>query len=126
MTMGSKKSFVKGLAAGAVLGAVASLMMSMKDSGKEQEELSNAANDVKDRVMKHAKKLGSITRSGYARIVDTTVGEYRGAKALSEDELKELKRELLQSWGDVRTIVTSAMKDLKKKKPVAKKAGKGR
>lgn len=118
--MATKKGFVKGLAAGAVLGAMASLMMSMKGTAKKREELSNAAHDVKDRVMRHAKKLGKITKSSYDTIVDTTVAEYRGAKALSEEELDELRDELMQSWDDVKTIVASAMRA----KTAAKKAAK--
>jgi hypothetical protein len=72
--MGSAKSFIKGLAAGAVFAA-------------------------------HAKQLGKLSRSAYDKIVDTTVAEYRGVKALSESELTELKDELKMHWTDVQKIL---------------------
>lgn len=105
--MGAKKSFVKGLAAGAVLGAVASLMMSMKEPDKKKRELQKAAHDVKDKVMAHAKKLGKLTKGSYDKIVDTTIAEYRGMRALTDDELAELRTELKSSWGDVQRILKS-------------------
>lgn len=103
--MGSKKSFVKGLAAGAVLAAAAQLYMEMKDSksskSKDLKKLKKAAEDISVRVAKRAKKMGKLTKSAYGKIVDTTVAEYRGMKMLSEDELKELKSELKEGWEDM-------------------------
>jgi len=101
------KRLVKGLAAGAVLAAVASLAMSMKEekNRKTVKEMSKAAHKMKDRVLAHAKKLGKLTKSAYAKIVDTTVAEYRGVKSLSESDLAELKEELMVSWSDVQKIL---------------------
>ena len=62
--MGAKKGFVKGLAAGAILGAVASLAMSMKETDKKKRALQDAAHDVKDRVIKHSTRLGKLTKGG--------------------------------------------------------------
>lgn len=108
--MGTKKSFVKGLAAGAVLGAVAALLTSMTDKDKKAHELQDAAMRIRDKAAAHAKKLGKLTKAAYGKIVDTTMAEVRGVKALSEDELKELKAELKASWEDV-----SGMMKAKKK-----------
>lgn len=116
-----KKGFVKGLAAGAVLGAVASLAMSMKAPDEKKRELQKAAHDVKDRVMAHAKKLGKLSKSSYDKIVDTTMAEYRGMKALTEDELMELRAELKGSWSDVQNIVATKPATPAKKRPAAKK-----
>ena len=107
MRMGTKKSFVKGLAAGAVLGAVAALMSTMKEKDKKTQELHRTAMRIKDKVAAHAKKLGKLSKAAYGKIVETTVAEYRGVKALTEDELKELKNELNASWKDVEALVKS-------------------
>jgi hypothetical protein len=103
--MGTKKSFVKGLAAGAVLGAVAALISTMKEKDAKAEELRRTGERIRDKVAAHAKKLGKLSKSAYGKIVDTTVAEYRGVKALSEQELKELKDELKASWGDVQKML---------------------
>lgn len=104
--MGTAKSFVKGLAAGAVLAAVGALVMSMKDGGdKKTKEMKKTAKDIMDRTVTHAKKLGKLTKSSFDKVVDTTVAEYRGVKALTEDELDELKKELKSHWKDVQKIM---------------------
>jgi len=111
------KRIVKGLAAGAVLAAVASLVVSMKDekNKKAAKELAGVAHGIKERVVRHAKKLGKLSKTAYNTIVDTTVAEYRDVKALSETDLTDLKKELKDSWGDVHQIL-----DARKCKPVKK------
>ncbi len=108
--MGTKKSFIKGLAAGAVLAAAAQLYMEMKDSKstttKDLKKLKKAAEEISARVAKRAKRMGKLTKTAYGKIVDTTVAEYRGMKLLSEDELKELKDELKDSWEDMHGLMT--------------------
>lgn len=103
--MGTKKSFVKGLAAGAVLGAVAAIMHTMQDKDKKAQELQKAAMRIKDKVASHAKRLGKLTKAAYGKIVETTVAEYRGVKALSEDELADLRDELKAGWTDVQEML---------------------
>lgn len=108
--MGSKKAFVKGLAAGAVLGAVAAMLSTIKDKDKAAKDIEKAAMRIKDKVAGHAKRLGKLSKSAYEKIVETTVAEYRGMKALSEDELSELKAELKDGWADVKQMVEKRKK----------------
>ena len=110
--MASVKSFVKGLAAGAVLGAVAAIVTSLGNKDEKVIELEKAATKIKDKVAKHARTMGKLSKSSFNEIVDKTVEEYRGLKHLSEKELADLKAELMDSWGDVEGVV-------KGKKPVA-------
>ena len=84
--MGSKKSFVKGLAAGAVLGAVAAMLHSMTDKDKKMHDLEKAAMRIKDKVASHAKKLGKLSKAAYE------------------------KKELKSSWGDVKTMIDKKKK----------------
>lgn len=106
--MGSKKALVKMLAAGAVLGAVAAVVSSMKDRGVKGADLRKAAVKIKDKVAHHAKKVGKLTKAAYGKIVETTIAEYRGVKALSEEELDELRDELKDGWEDVRNMMEGA------------------
>jgi hypothetical protein len=115
--MGRHKGFIKGLAAGAVLGAVASVLMSMEHKDEKKAALVKVANRVKSRVLRHSKNIGKLTKGAYNQIVDTTVAEFRGVKDLSEAELGELRSELRDSWDDVKGMVAS-------KKPTTKKTTK--
>jgi gas vesicle protein len=103
--MASTKSFIKGLAAGAVLGAVAAIVTSLENKDEKIIELQKAASRIKDKVAKHARTMGKLSKSAYHEIVDKTVEEYRGLKHLSDKELNELKAELKDSWSDVEKVV---------------------
>ncbi len=103
--MASAKSFVKGLAAGAVLGAVAAIVSGVHDKDKKMRSLRAMAVRVKNRVAGHAKTVGKLTKGAYHEIVEKAIAECRGAKTLSEAELDELKDELKGSWTDVRKMI---------------------
>ncbi|OGL73941.1 hypothetical protein A3C96_02710 [Candidatus Uhrbacteria bacterium RIFCSPHIGHO2_02_FULL_60_10] len=102
-----KKGFIKGLAVGAVLGAVAAVISKMdsRERDKKAVAVKKTAAHIANRVATHAKTLGRLTKSAYHQIVDATVAEYRGTKALSEDELSSLKKELKEDWGKLEKIL---------------------
>ncbi len=101
-----KKIFVKGLALGAVLAGVAALIHEMKGRDLNTKEVQKAAQRIKTKVAKHAKTLGKLSKGAYGKIVDTTVGEFRGVKALSAAELDDLKDELKAGWEEVQKMMT--------------------
>jgi gas vesicle protein len=107
--MGVKKSLAKGIAAGAVIGAVTMLLRHMKNDGSlDTKKVNKTAKAIRDRVAKHAKTIGGLTKEAYDNIVTTTVAEYRGVKALSEGELGDLKSDLLAGWKDIKALVKDA------------------
>lgn len=95
-----KKGLFTGLAAGAVIGAVTALVMKMNDKERDVKlkAAQKAAKDISTQVAKHGKSLSKLTKAAYHQIVDTTVGEYKGVKALSQSDLAELKKELKADW----------------------------
>jgi gas vesicle protein len=104
--MASAKSLFKGLAAGAVLGAVgAMLVKSNKAADKQAKELYKAGEEIAGRVADKAVKLGTVTKSAYSKVVDSLIAEYKGAKHLTDKELGELKDELKESWEDIQAIL---------------------
>jgi len=103
--MASTKSFIKGLAAGAVLGAVAAVVTKMENKNEKMVEIQKAAGRIKDKVAKHAVEMGGLSKGAYHKIVEATVSEFKNLKHLSDGELNELKAELKESWGDVEKIV---------------------
>jgi gas vesicle protein len=107
---GSAKSFVKGLAAGAVLGAVAALVHNMDNKHEKAEVMQKAAERIKNKVAKRAKEMGKLTKSAYNNIVDATIVEFKELKDVSSEEMDELQGELKASWSEVEGV-------LKKKSP---------
>ena len=104
--MASTKSLFKGLAAGAVLGAVgAMLVKSNKTTDKKAKELYKAGEEIAGRIADKAVKLGAVSKSAYSKVVDALIAEYKGAKHLTDKELAELKDELKDSWEDVQAIL---------------------
>ena len=113
------KKFVKGLAMGAVLAGVAAAMVAMKDekNKKLMKEVMDAAHVIKDKVAAHGKKVGKLSKSAYHRIVDATIGEYRGLKQLSESELTEMRDEMRAGWDDLRKVMKACPPPPDKKAP---------
>lgn len=101
----AKHPFIKGLAAGAVLGAIAAMFMHTDDKKKSTRELQRMAMEIRDRVIDHAKHVGEVTKDAYEHIVDTSMAEYRGAKLLSAQELDELRDELMVNWKKMKKIL---------------------
>lgn len=99
------KGFIKGLAAGAVLGAVAAIVGTMKDKNQKAAELQKAAKQISAKIARHAKKLGSLTKSAYDNIVESTVEEYKGLKTLSKSEVADLTKELKSGWKEVQKMI---------------------
>ena len=103
---------------GAVLAGVATLAIKMRDekNQKKAKDMAKHAQMVTTKVVKHAQKLGKLTKTAYNQIVDTTIGEYKEMHGLTTSELKELKTELKDSWTDVQSIMTEC-KPAKKSSP---------
>lgn len=111
----SKAKFVKGLAAGAVLGAVAALIIKMENKSEKLADLQKSALKIKDKVAKHALAMGKLSKAAYHEIVDKTVEEYRGLKSLSDKELVELRADLKGSWTEVESLMKNKPKAPSKK-----------
>lgn len=109
--MGKKISFVKGLAAGAVIASAAALIMDLRDGkGQKGKQLQKAVTDIGKKVAHHALRVGKLSKSAYGKIVDTTVAEYRGAKALSAEDVREMKAELKEGWAMLKHIASKKKK----------------
>lgn len=87
----------KGIALATLVTAAVALAHALKKN-KKAKLLKAAAQDAKETVMAHAKKLGGVSKKAYDRIVDTVVAEYGQMRTLSKQELGELTGELKAGW----------------------------
>lgn len=93
----SKHVMLKGVALATLVTAAVSLVHLLKKN-KKSRMLKKAAEDAKASVIAHAKRLGTVSKKSYAKIVDTVLAEYRNMKALSKDEIADLSYELKEGW----------------------------
>jgi hypothetical protein len=109
--MGKKISFVKGLAAGAVLAAAASLIMDMRDGkGQKAKQVQKTVMDIGKKVARHAMHIGKLSKEAHLKIIDTVIAEHRGARALSKDDVREIKAELKEGWAMLKHIASKKKK----------------
>jgi hypothetical protein len=100
----SKKGLIKLLAAGALVGAAVHMINKIEDKDKKRAALTRAAKRVGQRASDHAKKMGSLTKIHFNKIIDNAVKEFKDAKNLSGDELEGLKTELKSGWNEIKDI----------------------
>ncbi len=110
------KGFIKLLAAGALVGAAAHMINKCENKDKKKAALTKAANKVGQLAKKHAKDVGKMTKSNFNKIIDSVVAEFKDTKDVSKGELNELKKELKNSWDEVKDVMMDQKPAKKKKK----------
>lgn len=95
--MGVKKALEKGVAIATLIGAAVALAHALKKN-KKAKLLKTAAEDAKEHVLAHAKKLGGVSKAAYGKIVDAVLSEYAHMKAFSKKEAADLAVELKENW----------------------------
>ncbi len=92
--------FIKGLLFGTLVGAMATAYLSNKQKIKSSD-LVRIGTNLRNKIMKKAAKLSSITKKSYEEVVEKVVDEYQDWKHLSAEEIADLKTTLKSGWKDV-------------------------
>ncbi len=115
-------SFIKGLAVGAIAGAVAGILFAPKSGKETRKDIQNLAENIKDKavdvysearekVEKKAKSLKALGKKvdekKYASLVNEIVDEYKSKDILSSDSAKKLGTQLKKDWTTVKKAITS-------------------
>ncbi len=115
-------SFIKGLAIGAIAGAVAGVLFAPKAGAETRKDIQELAENVRDKAVdtysearkkvekkvKSMKALGEkIDEKKYSAIVNEIVDEYKSKDILSSDSAKKLGSQLKKDWTTVKKAVTS-------------------
>ncbi len=95
-----KKVLGKGVAIATLIGAAVALAHAVKKN-KKAKMLKTAAEDAKEHVFAHAKKLGGVSKASYGKIVDSVLEEYANMKTFSKKEVAEMTHELKDGWQEV-------------------------
>jgi hypothetical protein len=93
----AKRTLLKGVSLLTLLAGAVALAHALKKN-KKAKMLKAAADDAKEHVIAHAKKLKNFSKASYAKVVDGVLAEYGNMKTLSKKELDELSGELKAGW----------------------------
>lgn len=125
-----------GLTTAAVAAAGAYFLYGSKDAPENRKKMKSGILKAKAEVLEVLENAKEITEDEYHDLVDTVVKSYSTVKSLSQKDLKDFKKEMIENWGDlvesgaakVMTIEQIAQKVAKRdgvapaKKVAAKKA----
>jgi gas vesicle protein len=115
-------SFFKGLATGAIVGAVAGILLAPKSGEETREDIKKIAENIKEKAtdvyseargkvekkVKSLKALGEkIDEKKYSSLVSEIVDEYKSKDVLSSDAAKKLGTQLKKDWTTVKKAVAA-------------------
>lgn len=119
------------IAAGAAAAAAGYYFYASKNAKQNRKVAAKWAGNLKQDVLKQAKKLQDIDKRQVADIIDTAASAYTSVKNIDRKDLEKAAKELKANWqelvgelqGGKKTAVRSVKKAVKKaKKTVSKKS----
>lgn len=102
------------LAATAAAGAAGYYFYASKDAAKHRRIAAKWANDLKNDVVKQAKKVKTINKNTVAKIVDEAAAAYQGVRNLDRGALKRAVAELKNNWDRIEKEIKGAKTPTKK------------
>lgn len=111
-----------GVAAAAAAAAGAYWLYGAKDAAKHRKQARSWMLKARAEVLEAVEKLQDIDKSTYMSIVDGVMQRYAGVAGISAAEMKQVAKDLRDSWMHMQKATTSGTKAAKKGKKVAKKA----
>ena len=112
-----------GLAAAAAAASAAGFyFFGSKDAEKNRKKVSKWAGDMKNDVVKNAKKLKKLDEKAYKAIVDESMKAYTSVKSIDKADLAAAAAELKKNWAHVKSeIVRVEKKGVKTSSAAVKK-----
>ncbi len=105
--MPDKKDVALGIAAGAVLGALAGILFAPKSGKQTRADIAKFADEMKQRVAKRVHEVGKLSREQYNTIVDTVVEEGGATWKIAKEDLIQLRNDLKDRYEAVKTRLAS-------------------
>ena len=96
------KTFIEGVAVGAVAGAIAALLLAPKSGKETREDIVAHLEDIKDTLVQRLQDAGEFTQAKYDEVVQAVVAEYETAKKITADEAKEIQAKLRAGYESIK------------------------
>jgi gas vesicle protein len=109
-----KKTFIEGVAVGAVAGAIAGLLLTPKSGQETRDEIKADLVEIRGKIVARLEALEEFTQGKYEEITKAVIAEYLAAKQITADEANELEARLRGGYEAVRQTVhehTAASED---------------
>ncbi|MDB5237908.1 MAG: hypothetical protein JWM46_178 [Candidatus Kaiserbacteria bacterium] len=118
------------LAAGAAMAAAGYYFYASKDAKQNRKIAAKWAGNLKNDVVKQAKKVQNIDKAQLAKIIDQAAAAYETVRSVDKMDLQKAAKELKMNWqelaaeltGGMKKAGTSAKKTVSNAKKSAKKA----
>ena len=118
------KNFIKGALIGTILAAGAAVVINKEVSPQTKGKVKKMTTDLTTAILERMRLLKSVTKVNYNKVIEAVLDEYKTTKKLSDQTVKELRRDFKAQWktinkelkGTVKPKVKSAKKKTDKKK----------
>jgi gas vesicle protein len=101
----NKKTFVEGIAIGAVTGTIATILLAAKSGKDTRKEIKSHLAEIKDKLVEELVAAGDFPQKKYDEAVKAVVGEYKAAKKLTGKEAKDLQARLAGGYATIKETV---------------------
>ncbi len=114
-----------GLAAAAAAAAAGTYWLyGSKHAAKHRRQVKSWMLKARGEVLESVEKLQDINKAKYLAIVESVIARYAGKAGTTASELKQVARDLKDSWTHIQAAQKSGKRAVKKGRKVAKKAAK--
>lgn len=97
-------SFIKGAAAGLILGIISGILLAPKSGKETREDIQQFFNQMQEKLIKKIGQMKDFSREKYSELVEETVDNYRNLH-LSSEKIDEIKDELKKSFYKIKDIL---------------------
>jgi len=99
------KTFIEGIAVGAVAGAIAGLLLAPKSGQEMRDEIKADLTAVKDSIVARLETLEDFTQEKYEEVVKAVIAEFSAAKKITADQAQELEARLRGGYEAIRQTI---------------------
>ncbi|MEN6641991.1 MAG: YtxH domain-containing protein [Armatimonadia bacterium] len=100
-----KKTFIEGIAVGAVAGAIAGLLLAPKTGQKMRDEIKAHFAEIKDQIVAKLEAADDFTQTKYEEVVKAVIAELEAAKKITGDEAQEMASRLQDGYEAVKQTI---------------------
>lgn len=100
-----KRTFVEGIASGAVADTIAGLMRAPKSGKPTRDKIAVDLVEIKDKIIARLEALEDCTQEKYAEIVKVVLAESWAAKKIMANEAKEIEARLQDGYEAIRKTI---------------------
>jgi len=116
------KNFIKGALIGTLLAAGAAVVINKKVPSQTKVKTKKIITDLTATILERMRLLKRVTKINYDKVIEAVLDEYKTSKKLSDQTVKELRRDFKAQWKTINKELKGPVK--LKTKATKRKIGK--